>query len=166
MKLWRDHLAKIGIVGMICLASLTSIGSAAWRAWHVDALPPSAPPYEWSITASAAAVRPVNLDGVLDADPFRFGAAQRAASAEADGTERAGEGVERACHLIGTVVALDGESFVMCDVAGVARVVRQGQAIGGWTLLRVEQGQAVFRDGKGGGELVTLKVPQAGGVVR
>ncbi|MGQ0640482.1 MAG: hypothetical protein ACT4P6_06875 [Gemmatimonadaceae bacterium] len=159
MRLWREHVAIIAVCGGVCLGGLTSAAAAAWRAWRIEPLPTPAAPYEWSTAAlQEATVRPANIEEVLDADPFRFGAQ---ASASTDSADRSETVVAHQCRLIGTVVGLDGESFATCDVGGVPRLVRQGQKIGAWTLLRVEQGQVVFRDEKGAP--VTLKIAQPGG---
>lgn len=108
----------------------------------------------------------------LDRDPFhperrRPGIAFRLpgepdpdAAAAAD-TAAAAVSPPPAIRLVGTVVTAAGDAFAMCQLGTEApRVVRPGAKLGEYTLVRVEQGRAVFRSPDG--EPIDLRAPKPG----
>jgi hypothetical protein len=90
--------------------------------------------------------------------PFRFPGEALAG----DSTPNAGTPSAQAqVRLIGTAVLPQERGFAMCQVGdGPPRLVRPGERIGAYTLMRVARGRAVFRDAAGAA--VEVQVPKAG----
>jgi hypothetical protein len=156
MKVDREVLPGLSASLIVLLAAITVMLWVVVSAIRTEPLPPPAAPYVWSDLAAAPDSVAVDIDRVLEADPFRAGALET--------STRKGEPDPNAipsapCELAGTVVGLDGQSFAMCASGGISRTLRIGESIGGWTLLAIEQGRARFRDARG--ERIELSVTKA-----
>lgn len=65
--------------------------------------------------------------------------------------------------VLGTAAGADGASFAMCAIEGVPpTIVRVGDRIADFTVLRITRGQVTFRDARGRRIDVTTSVPSDG----
>jgi hypothetical protein len=68
---------------------------------------------------------------------------------------------QAALHLLGTVMELGKDAFVVCQIGNEPpKVVRVGRTLGSYTLRKIEPGRAVFTSPDG--ETVDLRVSKAG----
>ena len=152
--------------------ALMGVATAAWRAAHV-ALPGATEPAPAATPVTptpAPSPSSYGLDRLLSAvgkDPFhperrrpgrRF---QLLADQAALAARRLEDQTTAASlRLIGTAVRGDGGGFAMCAWQGsTPRIVRVGEQLSGWTLVKVTPGAAEFTTPGG---RVVVRVPKVG----
>jgi len=163
----RSVRASAGALGL----GLALVAETSWRATHVT-LPVATvfAPGGVPVVTPSASVPGYGLDRVLAGvgkDPFhperrrparRFQMPADQAALAARRLEN--QATAASLRLIGTAVSGDGRGFAMCAwQGGTPRIVRVGEQVSGWTLLKVTPGAAEFTTPAG---RVVVRVQKAG----
>ena len=168
-SIWRVRSVQASVGALAC--ALVLVGGASWRATHVM-LPvtTAVSPTTVAATAEAASTPLYGLDHLLIAvgkDPFHPERRRpgRRFQLPADQAALAARRLEdqttaASLRLVGTAVNGDGGGFAMCAwQGGTPRIVRVGERVSGWTLVKVTPGAAEFTTPGG---RVVVRVPKAG----
>ncbi len=148
-------------------ATLLALVLVAWAWTRAASLEPLPGPAESAPVQRARAVAPrrgypaeVVVAAALE-DPFRPApVAQPAAAVPVGAVPEPVSAPAAPVRLVGTMVFPDGRAAAVCQLGSEpARIVRVGEAIGGYTVARVEPGRAILT---GPGGRLELSVPKPG----
>jgi hypothetical protein len=148
-------------------ATLLAAVLVVWAWTRAASLEPLPGPAEAAPVQRARAVAPRRgypADVVVAAaleDPFRPASVPPPApAAPAEAVPASSPAPVAPVRLVGTMVFPDGRAAAVCQVGSEpARIVRVGEAIGGYTVARVEPGRALLT---GPGGRLELSVPKPG----
>jgi len=166
--IWRDRGVQASAVAL--LVAVTAVGWASSSLAGKDptafgqlsraestpsADPTPLPGYGLDRVMGAVGKDPFHPDRRRPAKRFQLPEDQAALAARQRDTQSAGS-----VRLIGTAVTADGGGFAMCTLqGGTPRIVRIGEHVGSWTLIKVTQGTAEFTTPAGS---VLIRVPKPG----